>query len=102
MAKEPLEFPQVTEAQPEIWLANPVTKVYMRCLEWKADDQRDLAGTGKLVDSSSADTTHALLHRALGQRDAYGEAQKPQSMFDFYEMVFHPPPPDEEEESADG
>lgn len=102
MAKEPLEFPQVTEDQIQIWLHNPVTKAYLRCLEWKADDQRDLAGTGKLVDSSSADTTHALLHRALGQRDAYAEAQKPEKLLDFYAMIFRPPPPEEEKEAADG
>jgi hypothetical protein len=102
LAKEPLEFPQVTESMLEIWLANPVTKAYMRCLQWKADDQRDAAGTGELVDSSNADMTHALLHRSLGQRDAYIVAIKPEGLLDYYKMIFRPPPPEEEEEAADG
>lgn len=102
MAKEPLEFPQVTEADIELWRANRVTRAYLRCLEWKADDQRDLAGTGKLVDSSSADMTHALLHRALGQRDAYAEAREPEKVLEFYAMIFHPPSEDEDKEAADG
>lgn len=96
MAKEP-EFPQVTEVQTELWLAMPVTKTFMQCLAWKWLDTRDAAGSGAMIDSSSADLTHALLHRALGQQDAYTEAQKPEDLMDHYEMIFHPPPPDKEE-----
>lgn len=96
MPKE-VEHAQVTEAQLEIWLAGAVTKTFLRCLEWKRLDTVDAAGTGKLIDSSSADLTHALLHRALGQQDAYTEAQRCEQMLDFYEMIFHPPPPEEEE-----
>lgn len=97
MAKEP-EFSQVTEPQVEIWLANSVTKTFMKCLAWKCLDVRDAAGSGTLVDSSSADLTHALLHRALGQQDAYTEAQKPEELMDHFEMIFHPPPKEEEKE----
>lgn len=94
MAKEPireLPFPQITEPQMEIWLASPVTKAYLQCLEWKRADNRDAAGSGKLVDSASADVTHAMLHRALGQQDGYLEAGKPETLLDFYEMIFRPP-----------
>ncbi len=106
MAKEPLQgplrFPQVTENQLEIWLASPVTKAYLRCLEWKHADTIDNAGSGKLTDSSNADMTHAMLHRALGQQDAFVECGKVEKLLDFYVLIFHPPPPDEEEEAADG
>ena len=98
MPKE-VEFPQVTEAQVELWLASPVTKTFLQCLEWKRQDTVDAAGSGKLIDSASADLTHALLHRALGQQDAYIEAQRCELLLEFYEMIFHPPPPDEEEET---
>jgi len=91
-----VEFPQVTEAQVELWQASPVTKTFLQCLEWKRLDNVDSAGTGKLVDSSSADLTHALLHRSLGQQDAYTEAQRTEQLLDFYEMIFHPPPEEEE------
>ena len=82
MAKEPLEFPQVTEAQLEIWLASPVTEAYLDCLDWKRRDTIEAAGSGKLTDSSNADMTHALLHRSLGQQDAYAEAAKPEKLLE--------------------
>ena len=97
MSKE-TEFRQVTEAQVELWLASPVTRALLQCLEWKRLDTVDAAGTGKLTDSSSADLTHALLHRALGQQDVYYECARPEAMLEFYEMIFHPPPPEEETE----
>ena len=95
MPKE-VKFSQVTEAQVELWLASPVTKIFQQCLEWKRLDIVEAAGTGKLIDSSSADLTHALLHRSLGQQDAYTAGQRCEDLLDFYEMIFHPP---EEEES---
>ena len=103
MAKEPLEFPQVTESMLEVWLANPVTRAFMRCLTWKRADQIDAAGSGRLTDSSNADMTHALLHRSLGQQDAFSECVDPEKMLDFYAMIFRPPPPeDDEQDAADG
>ena len=96
MAKE-LEHDQVTETQVEIWLAGSVTKTFLQCLEWRRLDTRDAAGSGALIDSSSADLTHALLHRALGKQDAYTEAQHCETMLDHYQMIFHPP----EEEPKD-
>ena len=101
MAKEPireLPFPQITEPQLEIWLVSPVTKAYLDCLEWKRADSIAAAGSGKLVDSSSADMTHGLLHRELGKQDGWLEAGKPEMLLDFYEMIFRPP----KEEVEDG
>ena len=100
MAKEPPRHPQVTEDQVEIWLANPVTKTLLQCFQWKFEDTRDAAGTGKLVDSGNADLTHAMLHRALGQQDIWQEAQQVEAVLEHYEMVFHPPPEDEEEDDG--
>ena len=77
MPKE-VEFPQVTEDQVELWMASPVTKTFIQCLHWKREDTRDQAGTGVLTDSSNADLTHALLHRALGQQDGYQTAAAPE------------------------
>jgi hypothetical protein len=95
-----VEFPQVTQDQIEIWLAGPVTKAYLRCLEWKTADTRDAAGDGRLTDSMSADLTHALLHRALGQQDGYKEAGKPETLLQFYKIVFIPPPKEEPADAA--
>ena len=97
MPKE-VEHKQVTEAQVEIWLTNPVTLTLLQCLEWNRLDSRDAAGSGTLVDSSSADLTHALLHRNLGQQDAYRECEDPVQIFEHYEMIDHPPQPEKEDE----
>ncbi len=95
MAQEQPE-PQITQDQFDIWLTSPVTIAYLKCLEWKRLDTRDAAGEGKLVDSTSADLTHAMIHRALGQQDAYRAAHIPWDMLTFYEMVFMPEPKEEE------
>ncbi len=99
MPKE-VEHPQVTEAQVEMWLANPVTKAFIACLNWKRKDTRDQAGDGSIVDSSNADLTHGLLHRALGQQDGFRDAADPEDLLEHYEMIFHPPPPEEEKPDA--
>ena len=99
MPKEALEYPQVTTDQIDIWLASPVTKAVLSCLEWKRDDTKDAAGSGKLTDSSNADLTHALLHRALGQQDAYDEARDPRALLEHYNMIFVPEDEDETDDA---
>lgn len=97
MPKE-VEFPKLTEIQVELWLGDPVTINYLRCLDWLRLDTRDAAGSGELIDSSSADLTHALLHRALGRQDAYVEASNPEQIFDRYVMIEHPEPEEKDDE----
>lgn len=96
---EEVKHSQVTEAQVELWMANPVTKAALECFEWLRQDTADQAGTGKLVDSGNADMTHAMLHRALGQQDSLATCQDPIGLLDRYVMILHPPP---EEDEADG
>ncbi len=93
MAKE-LRHPQVTQEQIDLWLAQPVSKVFLSCLEFKRLDIRDAAGDGTLVDSSNADLTHAVIHHALGQQAMLAEAADPRRLMEFYEMVFIPEEPD--------
>ena len=95
MAKEPQPYPQVTDDQVELWLANPCTKAFLMACEFKRLDIRDAAGTGKLTDSSNADLTHALLHRALGQQDGLDFAEHPESLLDQYGLILHPAPKEE-------
>lgn len=92
---EETKYPQVTDTQVELWLANPVTRVFVQCLGWKNADSVEAAGTGKVTDSSSADMTHAMLHRSFGHQDAFKEAADPERMLEFYQMIFHPPPKEE-------
>lgn len=99
MAKESPRHPQVAPELIELWLAHPVTKVLLECLEWKRLDIQDAAGNGELVDSSNADLTHAVIHRALGQQDAYREMSDPylvRGILEHYGMIIEP-----EEETND-
>lgn len=96
---ESLAHPQITTDQLDIWLANPVTKTYLKALGWKRDDQRESAGNGSIVDSSNADFTHAMIHQSLGQQEAYEKAADPKQLLGFYNMIFYP---DSEEEEKDG
>ena len=95
---EETEYPQITSDQLDLWFANPVTKAYLHCLAWKTADIVEQTGTGKLVDSSNADMTHALLHRALGQQDSLTEAALPEKLLEFYDMIYRPPAKEETED----
>ena len=94
MLKE-VEHPQLSETQLELWLRDPVTCIFLQCLEWKRLNTRDAAGDGQIVDSSNSDLTHALIHRALGQQDVYGELQNTEEFLDEFGMIDYPPPPEE-------
>lgn len=98
MAEE-LKHPQITDDQLELWLAHPATRAFLSCIGWAVNDSIEAAGSGKLVDSSSADLTHALLHRALGEQDGLRKAADPARMLEYYNMIFYPP---NEEETEDG
>lgn len=97
MPKE-VEHPQVTEVQVALWLAEPTTRTFLQCVEWKRLDTRDAAGSGEIVDSSNSDLTHALIHRALGQQDVFQEIQNPESILDHYGMIDHPEPEETKDE----
>lgn len=102
MAKEPdgeLKYPQLTIEQIDLWLLSPVSQALIECLEWRALDSRDAAGSGQLTDSSNADLTHAQLHVSLGKQDAYREAKDVRALLEFYNLVIIPKPeePDDDE-----
>lgn len=93
-----LAEPQITQDQYDLWLTNPVTIAFLKCLEWKRLDIRDALGNGALTDSSNADLNHALTHRYLGEQDAYRAAHIPWDLLTFYNMVFFPPVEEENDE----
>ncbi len=95
MAKE-LRHPQVPQEVVDLWLALPVTRAFLQCLEWRRLDTRDAAGDGTLVDSSNADLTHAVIHRALGQQDVYKELSDPVEILNYYDMIMEPEVNDDE------
>jgi len=99
MAEAPGEdkpkYPQITEAELDLWLSQRATKHFLQALEWRAQDAQDALGTGVLLDSSNADLSHAMSHGALGKQDAYRDAAKPEQLLDFYELIFRPPTEEE-------
>lgn len=97
MPKEATEYPQVTIDQVELWLAHPVTKSLITALQVSHQSTVQAAGTGKHVDSSNADMTHALMHRSLGQQDVYLEVTSLETLLDTCGLIFYPPPPKDED-----
>ncbi len=98
MAQEMPQYSQVTPEQIQLWEADPVTKVYLQCLGWFKADVADEASNGSIVDSSSADLTHAMIHKSLGQQQGLSTSMDYQSLFDRFEMVLLP---EEKDDASD-
>ena len=91
------QYPKITPEQIELWADNPVTKVLLQCLGWFKADVADDASTGAIVDSSSADLTHAMIHKSLGQQQGLSTAMDFQSLFDRYDMIVLPEPKEDDD-----
>ena len=87
MSQETPQYPQVTQEQIDLWLTNPVTKTYLQCLEWFNADVIDEASTGSIVDTASADVTHAMIHMNLGHQQGLNTAMNHQELLSRYDMV---------------
>lgn len=83
MAQEP----QVTPEQIQLWEADPVTIAYLKCLEFYRNDVCEDASSGSIVDSSSADLTHAMIHQNLGQQQGLTTAAGYQWLLNEFAMV---------------
>lgn len=82
-----LREPQVTKAQVELWLDNPVTKTLVKCLQWQANDIRDEIGNGSFLDQANADLTLSRLSKLLGMADGFDAASKVEFMLNHYAMI---------------
>ena len=67
-------YPRISQAQLEIWLDSPVTKVYLQSLQWSADQIREVLGKGGFINSSNSDLTFSGIHSALGEIKGLEEA----------------------------
>lgn len=81
------QYPRLTQAQVELWLANPVTKVLSQCLEFYALDINDALAQGRHVDSSNADTTMSATHLFMGQKQGLKTAGDYVALFKRYQML---------------
>ena len=97
MVQETPKFPKITPEQIELWADNPVTEVLLQCLGWFKADVADDAADGTIVDSSSSDLTHAMIHKNLGQQQGLSTAMDFQSLFDRYGMILLPEPKEDDD-----
>lgn len=64
-----------------------MTQAYLKCLGWYKLDVIDNASNGAIVNSASADMTHANIHLNMGQQQGLTSAIGYQTLFDRYKMV---------------
>ncbi len=88
---------RVTKAQVELWLSNPVTQVYLKCLKWAVEDIDDTLKSGAFIDSSNNDSSMNNIHSALGTKDGLIKAQAFEEMLNAREMIEKPKEPNEDE-----
>ena len=78
---------RATQAQFDIWIDNPVTRVYLQCLKWSAEQAEEIAGNGSLIDSSNNDLSMNHIHGVMGQKIGLITASNPESLFNTHEMI---------------
>lgn len=78
---------RISQAQFEIWLENPVTLVYLQCLEWSAEQITEILGNGGYVDSNNNDRSMNMLHSATGEQGGLKKAGIPRGIMDAHRML---------------
>ena len=81
------KYPRVTKAQLEIWLDNPVTQNYLKCLDFEVDKLSDAISSGALFDSSDNNLSMNKVHSVMGSRSAMTSAQDFPGLLTSYGMV---------------
>ncbi len=88
------KFKRISKAQLDIWVDNPVTKTYLQCLDWSAEQCREVLGSGHLIDSTNNDKSMNAVHSALGEARGYEKSGLFIDIFNVHKML-------EEEDSDD-
>ena len=76
-----------SQAQMEIWLDNPVTKIYLQCLEWSGEQAEEIAGNGSVIDIGNNDRSMNSIHSLFGQKIGLTTASKPIALFNAHQMI---------------
>lgn len=85
---------RITQSQFDIWISNPVTKTYLQCLMWSAEQCREVLGSGNLIDSTNNDKSMNSIHSALGEARGYEKSTQLADILNVHKML-------EEEDSND-
>ena len=99
--ENPDQHPRVSLAQLQLWLADPTTQKYKKCLKWLIEQNKEFLGSG---DWAVADGDELLttVSGILGQRDGIELCIDFESVFNKHEMLEVEQPEQPEEESTDG
>jgi len=78
---------RITQAQFDIWVDSPVTKVYLQCLKWSAEQIQEAIGKGGFVDSTNNDLSMNQLHSALGEQGGLRKAADPKPVLEIHALL---------------
>jgi hypothetical protein len=81
------KYPRVTRNQLEIWLANPVTLNYLKCLEFEIEKLEVALSNEMLIDSANNDLSMNNIHSALGSKCGLRTAKHFEVLLNSYSMV---------------
>lgn len=81
------KYPRVTRNQLEIWLDNPVTINYLKCLEFESEKISKAFSNLSLIDSTNNDLSMNNIHSAIGSREGLRVASQAAFMLNEYGMV---------------
>ena len=79
------QYQRITQAQWELWEASPVTKTYLQCLTWAAEQLGEVIPS--LVDSTNNDRTCNLIHSSLGEQSGLQKACNPKDLLEQFKML---------------
>ena len=91
------KYPRVTQAQLELWLADPVTIKYLHCLNLSAVDIEKYMSIGSYVHMTDPNITHTRAHAELGRKEGYLFASHPEHIFITCDMLEDKKEPEDEQ-----
>jgi len=80
-------YPRVLKDSVEIWLNDPITKTYLKSLEFYLEQLQETRQQGGFVNDTSNDLTLRRLFQNLGAEQAIRHASEPMQMLSNYELL---------------
>ena len=78
---------QVSPAQVEIWLDNPVTKTYLHSLSLAKDEINDTLNDGSFLDPHNNDLTCNNISGTLGEKRGYASAEDAEGLMEYFKLI---------------
>ena len=100
--QEELRYKRITQVQLEIWLADPVTKVYFQCIRWRVDENIELMGNGDYIHNADPVITQIASQCAIAERETYLGLSDINDILNGHKFNMLEPPEPPKEESDDG